>query len=145
MTAGGEPLYPKVGSLRVMVRGLRRRCPRCAERDIFTSWFHMRTECPRCRLRFEQEEGGYLGAMVLNYSAGIAAWIVVLIVGLVLTVPDIPVVPLTAISLAVLIVVPLWFYPRSKSMWAGVEYLVARNDPDYREPVKRDPRAKDLE
>ena len=83
--------------------------------------------------------------MVLNYSAGIAAWIVVLIVGLVLTVPEVPVVPLTAASLAVLIVVPLWFFPRSKTMWAAVEYLVARNDPDYREPVRRDPRARDLE
>jgi hypothetical protein len=105
----------------------------------------MRAECPRCRWRFEKEEGGYLGAMVLNYLAGIAAWIWVLIVGLALTVPEVPVIPLLVASIAVLIMVPLWFYPRSKTLWAAVEYLVLRSDPDYRAPVHRDPRARDLE
>jgi hypothetical protein len=105
----------------------------------------MRSECPRCRWRFEKEEGGYLGAMVLNYCVAIGAWIIVLVVSLVLTVPDVPVAPLTVASIAVLIVVPLWFYPRSKSLWAAVEYLVARSDPDYRAPVRRDPRARELE
>jgi uncharacterized protein (DUF983 family) len=128
-----------------MARGFRRRCPRCGERDTFTSWFHIRQACPRCAWRFEKEEGGYLGAMVLNYSAAIAAWILVLIVGLVLTVPEVPVAPLVIASVAVLILVPLWFYPRSKMIWATVEWLVLRSDPDYRAPVKRDPRAHDLE
>ncbi|HEY6568284.1 MAG TPA: DUF983 domain-containing protein [Actinomycetota bacterium] len=129
----------------MVVRGIRKRCPRCAERDTFTSWFHMRLECPRCRWRFEKEEGGYLGAMVLNYSVAIAAWIVMLVVALILTVPKVPVAPLVIASIAVLVIVPLWFFPRSKMMWAAVEYLVLRSDPDYRAPVRRDPRAHGLE
>jgi hypothetical protein len=105
----------------------------------------MRSTCTRCRWRFEKEDGGYLGAMVLNYSVAIGAWIVVLIVGLAMTVPDVPVAPLLTASIAVLVLTPLWFYPRSKMLWAAVEYLVLRSDPDYRAPVRPDPRARDLE
>ena len=83
--------------------------------------------------------------MALNYALAIGAWLVVLFVGIVLTVPDVAVVPLLAASAAVLIGVPLWFYPRSKMLWAGVEFLVLRASPDYRAPVARDPRARELE
>ena len=72
--------------------------------------------------------------MVLNYIVGIGLWLVVLGVGLVLTVPDVPVLPLTLVSVAVLVLVPLAFYPRSKTTWAAVEYLVLRADPDYHAP-----------
>jgi uncharacterized protein (DUF983 family) len=139
------PLYPEAGALTTLVRGARTRCPRCGDRDTFVSWFVMRTACPRCEWRFEKEQGGYLGAMVLNYVVGIGLWIVVLVVGLVLTVPDVPVLPLTIVSVLVLVLVPLGFYPRSKTIWAAVEYLVLRTDPDYHVPRHRDPRAKGLE
>jgi Protein of unknown function (DUF983) len=105
----------------------------------------MRTTCPRCEWRFEKEEGGYLGAMTLNYTVAILLWVVVLIIGLVLTVPDVPVWPLLIASAVVLIGVPLLFYPRSKATWAAIEFLALRTDPDYRAPVRRDPRARDLE
>jgi uncharacterized protein (DUF983 family) len=131
--------------MRALVRGLRKRCPRCGERDTFLSWFQPRRTCPRCELRFAKEEGGFLGAMTLNYVVAIGVWLVVLTVGIVWTVPDVPVVPLMAVSAVVLIVVPLWFYPRSKMLWAAVEYVVSRGDPDYRPPVARDARQRELE
>jgi uncharacterized protein (DUF983 family) len=138
-------LYPGVGTLSVLARGVRKRCPRCAERSTFDGWFTMRPRCPRCDLRFEREEGGFLGAMTLNYAVAIGVWLVVLAIVVALTVPDVPVVPLLAISAVILILVPLWFYPRSRMLWAAVEFLVHRSDPDYRAPVVRDPRARDLE
>ena len=105
----------------------------------------MRNECPRCHLRFAKEEGGFLGALTLNYLVAILAWLVLLVVALILTVPDVPVAPLLLMSLVIMVLVPVWFYPRSKMIWAAVEFLVAKSDPDYREPVARDPRADDLE
>ena len=138
-------MYPEVGAANALLRGLRKRCPRCGSRDGFASWFHLKALCPRCGLRFEKEEGGFLGAMVLNYSLAIGLWVVVIVVCLLLTVPDVPVAPLMIASLLVLVPVPLWFYPRSKMIWAAIEFLVARSDPDYRPPVKRDPRAAGLE
>lgn len=139
------PLYPDVGSWRTLWRGLRKRCPRCASGGVFSSWFSMRTSCQRCGLRFAKEEGGYLGAMVLNFTVAMVVWILVLIVGLAATVPDVPVMPLLLASFAVLILVPLGFYPNSKAIWAAVEFLVEKTDPDYRAPVARDPRARGLE
>lgn len=83
--------------------------------------------------------------MTLNYVVAIGIWLVVLAVVVALTVPDVPVVPLMAASAAVLIGVPLWFYPRSKTLWAAIEFLVLRGEPDYRPPARRDPRARELE
>lgn len=142
---GPGALYPETGIVATLVRGLRKRCPRCGDADTFLSWFRMRTACPTCSWRFEKEEGGYLGAMVVNYLVAVGLWVVVLVVGLVLTVPDVPVLLLTLVSVAVLVVVPLAFYPRSKTVWAAIEYLTLRAGPDYRRPTHRDPRAKQLE
>jgi uncharacterized protein (DUF983 family) len=139
------PLYPDVGSIAALIRGLRKRCPRCDERNTFVGWFRMRTSCPRCELRFEREEGGFLGAMTINYLVAIGVWIVMLMVWIAFTVPDVPVVPLLVASAFVLVAIPLWFYPRSKMLWAAIEFLVQRSDPDYRPPVARDARARDLE
>lgn len=135
----------EVGGLTVLLRGLRKRCPRCGERRIWDGWFTAKPTCPTCELRFEKEEGGFLGAMVLNYVAAFGFWLVVIVVALWLTVPVVPVAPLLVASLGILAGVPVWFYPRSKMLWAAVEFLVARSDPDYRTPVRRDPRAKELE
>ena len=83
--------------------------------------------------------------MTINFLVAVVLWVIVLVVVLVMTVPDVPVVPLLIASTVVLVVVPLWFYPRSKALWAAIEFLVARSDPDYRTPVRRDPRAKEVE
>lgn len=138
-------LIPEVSSIRAIARGFRKRCPRCGERDTFVTWFQTRAACPRCDLRFAKEEGGFLGAMTLNYVVAIGIWLFVLVVGIVLTVPDVAVGPLLVASAVVLIGVPFWFYPRSKMIWAAVEFLVLRGTPEYRPPVARDARQRELE
>jgi uncharacterized protein (DUF983 family) len=143
MEGGGptepKPLFAYIGPVRALFRGLLKRCPRCGMRGVFRSWFQLRSMCPACGLRFEKEEGGFLGAMVLNYALAIGLWVVVLALVLAFTVPDVPVGWLLVASVIVLVGVPLWFYPRSKTTWAAVEYLVARSDPDYRAPASGTP------
>ena len=139
------PRLAETGSGRVLVRGARKRCPRCGERRIFDGFFTLRSRCPTCDLRFEREEGGFLGAMALNYAVAIGFWLVVMIVGIALTVPVVPVAPLLVMSVGVLTAVPVWFYPRSKVLWAAIEYLVARSEPEYRAPAIRDAASKELE
>ena len=129
----------------MVLRGLRRRCPRCGDRRIFASRLRLKDRCPTCDLRFEREEGGFLGAMTINYSVAVITWVCMLAFVLVLTVPDVPVIPLLGASVVVLVAMPLWFYPRSKGLWAAIEFLVARSDPDYLSPVERDPRREELE
>jgi uncharacterized protein (DUF983 family) len=119
------------GAVTVMLRGARRRCPRCGERGLFTSWFRIRPRCPRCSLRLEREEGGFLGAMVLNYLAIAVVWVTVLVVWLAIDLPDVHVAQLTLVSIALALLLPLAFWPFSKTIWAAVDHLVDRSDPNY--------------
>ena len=141
------PLFPEVSTTRALLRGTRKRCPRCEERDTFVSWFQTRTACPRCGLRVANEEGGFLGRDDAELPRGDRA-----LArrpgrrGRVSAVPDVAVVPLLIASAIVLISVPLWFYPRSKMIWAAVEFLVLRGTPECGEaPVARDARQRELE
>ncbi len=132
--SSGRPRPPETSGAVALARGLRKRCPRCGERRIFDGWFTLRSLCPRCSLRFEEEQGGFLGAMTINYAIAFGAWIAALTGVLVTTVPDVPVPGLLVMSVVVLGVVPVWFYPRSKTIWAAIEWLAHRTDPDYRAP-----------
>ena len=66
-------------SIPVMLgRASLRHCPRCGAGGIFTGWWKMKEECPRCGLHFEgrPEEGHFLGAITIN--TGLTAGILLL-------------------------------------------------------------------
>ncbi|MEP7032688.1 MAG: DUF983 domain-containing protein [Actinomycetota bacterium] len=123
--------HEHTGAPTVLLRGLVRRCPRCGHGDLFTGPFTIRSSCPTCGLRLEREEGGFLGAMTVNFGLTTLVWIVVLVVWLVLDLPDVHVAALTITSLAVVGIFPLLFWPTSKTIWASVDFLVYRSDPSY--------------
>src|SRR5438270_729805 len=78
-------------------------------------------DCPRCGLHFEREEGYWAGALAINIVVAGGLFAVVFIAALVLTAPDIPVLPLLAILVPLMIVVPTLFYPISKTGWVAVD------------------------
>jgi len=119
------------GGFTVFLRGATRRCPRCGAGRLFKSWFKIRDRCPRCGLRLEREEGGFLGAMTLNYLFTAVVWLVVLVVWLAMDLPDLHVPALTITSIAIAALVPLLFWPFSKTIWASVDFLIYRTSPDY--------------
>ena len=71
--------------------------------------------------------------MTLNYVVTALVWVAVLVVWLVVDLPDLHVMALTLVSIGVAILVPLVFWPFSKTIWAGVDYLIYRADPAYRD------------
>lgn len=119
------------GGFTVFLRGATRRCPRCGAGRLFKSWFKIHDRCPRCGLRLEREEGGFLGAMTLNYLFTAVVWLVVLVVWLAMDLPDLHVPALTITSIAIAVLVPLLFWPFSKTIWASVDFLIYRTSPDY--------------
>ena len=119
------------GATKVFLRGATKRCPRCGGRGLFSSWFTIRERCPRCGLRLEREEGGFLGAITLNYVATAVAWVALLVIWLIVDLPDLHVAALTIASIALAVLVPLVFWPFSKTIWAAVDYLIYRTSPDY--------------
>jgi uncharacterized protein (DUF983 family) len=55
---------------------LRQRCPRCRRGHIFArpllrGWLAMHERCPVCALKFEREQGYFLGAMYVSYALSI--------------------------------------------------------------------------
>lgn len=119
------------GALTAFARGLRRRCPRCGSGGLFAGWLKIRDRCPACRLRLQREEGGFLGAMTINYAFTALVWVVMLTVWLAVDLPDVHVAALTIASLAVAGLVPVLFFPYAKTLWASVDYLVYRSTPEY--------------
>jgi hypothetical protein len=104
---------------------------------MFLTWATLRESCRRCGLRFEAQHGGFLGAMTLNYLFAMAVWLAVLVGSLMATAPDVATGPLVVASVAIMVVMPLLLAPTSKSVWAAVEFLVLRADPNYAAPVRR--------
>ena len=52
---------------------LRQMCPRCRaarifRKSIFTGFPRMQERCPNCGLKFEREQGYFLGAMYISYG-----------------------------------------------------------------------------
>ncbi len=127
------------GGFTVLLRGATKRCPRCGQGRLFKSWFKIRDRCPRCGLRLEREEGGFLGAMTINYMFTALVWLVVLVVWLAMDLPDLHVPELTITSIAIAALVPLLFWPFSKTIWASIDFLIYRTSPDYgsREAAER--------
>jgi uncharacterized protein (DUF983 family) len=107
-------------------RGVRRRCPRCGRGGLFTRFFTLLLRCPECGLRFEREEGFWVGAMIVNIAVTELAFAVVLVGGIVLWWPDVRWGILTAIAVAVNAVVPIVFYPWSKTIWLALDGLLHR-------------------
>ena len=77
--------------------------------------------CPRCHLRFERIEGHWTGALGINTIVSFGALLVTLLVGFLLTYPDIPGVALFTAAVAVALVVPIAFFPFSKTIWLAVD------------------------
>ena len=57
---------PRNRFLVTMRRALTRRCPYCGGPGIYEGYFALRERCPSCGVRFEREEGYFLGAYALN-------------------------------------------------------------------------------
>ena len=114
--------------LRALGRGLLKRCPRCGQRRLFRSWFTLVERCPGCGLRFEREEGYWVGALIVNIAVTSLAFLVVLVGGMVAFWPDVPWVGLTVAAVVVNVVVPVVFYPFSKTIWMGLDVALHRMD-----------------
>lgn len=54
----------------IITRGLTNRCPNCGGHTLFKAGklFELNEACPACGLKYEKDEGFYLGAMSLNYG-----------------------------------------------------------------------------
>ncbi len=102
-------------------RGLTRRCARCGGGKLFRRYWTMVDDCPTCGLHFEREEGYFGGALAINIIAVGGLFTVVFVAALVVTVPEVPVAPLLAILVPIVVLGPIVYYPFSKTVWVAVD------------------------
>jgi len=94
----------------------------------------MHERCAACGLRYEREQGYFVGAIYVNYAVTVAVaagTVLVLdwVVGLTLTEQLVVGVGLAA-------VVPVVFFRHARSVWLSLDYLVNRAD-ERRERARR--------
>lgn len=130
---GPTEARPLPGVWRALGRGIARRCPRCGQNRLFVSWFRIRERCPRCALPLEREEGALLGSISLNYGVTGLVFIVAMAVWIAVSAPDLDPVVALAVGLPIMALVPALFFPFSKTIWAAVDLLLRRMDPEDRD------------
>jgi uncharacterized protein (DUF983 family) len=107
--------------LAMLRHALRRRCPVCGAPGIFQGWFTLRPRCPRCNFSFEREEGYWVGALIANIAVAELLFAAVFLGGVVFTWPDVPWLPLGILGVVAMVVLPVAFYPLSKTLWLWVD------------------------
>jgi uncharacterized protein (DUF983 family) len=132
--AGTVPLAPP--SLAAVVgRALRLRCPRCGRTPLFTGWFAMREACPACGLRYEREQGYFVGAIYVNYTLTVALGLggVLLLDGLV----GLSLGWQLAVAVPLMLLAPLVFFRHARSLWLAIGVLASALDERRGRPAAR--------
>jgi uncharacterized protein (DUF983 family) len=135
-----HPVRPERPSVPTMLwRGVRRRCAWCGGRGaFFTGWFRKQATCKTCGIGWHRGyEGFELGAMAIATVVVFSALVVGLAIGVIVTWPDIAVVPLLIILGAVALVLPIVVYPVSYTVWQGVDLAMHPPEPGDGTPPYR--------
>lgn len=116
-------------------RALLRHCAACGSGHLFADWFHLKEQCPRCRLTFLRERGHWTGDLGINTIVSFGSLLVTLLVFALATWPELPVVPAMVTALAVAAITPLVFYPWSKTIWLAVDLMLNPLKPGEVDPT----------
>lgn len=123
-------IHPRPSLVKMVLRGLFKRCAWCGgKRAFFTGFFKKGERCNTCGLNWQRNlEGFELGAAAMGVFltfGPILLWMTVAILA------GVDVVPLVVIAAAIAIFVPIFTYPLTYTVWFGV-YLFM-NEPEEEE------------
>jgi hypothetical protein len=89
----------------------------------------MAETCHRCGLQFHRIEGHWIGAIGLNTIVSFGALMISVIVPVLLTIPDIPAVPIAVLNVVVALVFPVLFFPFSRTWWTAIDVALRPLEP----------------
>lgn len=108
---------------RVLVRGVRKRCPRCGVGRVFQRWYSALEHCSACGLSFCERDGaGDTWAFMYLSTAGLTGCIVVVM--LLVRPESLWQGRLYVLATAILLIVGT--LPRRRSLGIAVNHLIAR-------------------
>jgi uncharacterized protein (DUF983 family) len=129
--SGGDaapgPDVPATGTM--LGRAVRLACPLCGHRPFFRRWFAMDERCSRCGLRFERVVGQWFGSLALNTIVSFGALLVVVLGSFLASWPDAPPVAALVAGLAVALLLPLAFFPWSRTLWLAFDLRIRPLEP----------------
>ena len=111
---------------RILRRALGMRCPRCGRSPLWARYFRMHERCAACGLRYEREQGYFVGAIYINYAVTVAV-----AAGAVLAADALVGLTLAeqlALGVTLAALVPLVFFRYARSLWLSLDYLVTTAD-----------------
>lgn len=112
-------------SLRLLGRAFRLRCPNCGVGGLFPRWLRMTAVCRSCGLVFERGEQGYLvGAYMFNIAVAELVWLTIMVGLAVATWPSPPWDLLLWGGAALMVAMPLLFYPFSKTLFLAIDLIL---------------------
>lgn len=104
------------------LRALRLRCPACGGARVFDGWFRMKDRCPACGIRLERGEQGYVvGAYMFNIVAAELIFAAIFLAWVIVTWPDPPWTLLQYGGAALMVLLPVLFYPFSKTLFLAFD------------------------
>jgi len=112
--------------LRMLCRGLIRRCANCGEPGaFFISWFKTQDRCRGCKLLWQRNTQGFaLGALAINFVLTGGALIATLVIGVVTSYPDLAIFELLVSTVGVTLFVGIFGYPISYTTWLAVDLIM---------------------
>ncbi len=90
----------------------------------------MKDYCGGCGLRFEREPGYWVGAVIINTIVIFATFLLVFGGMVLLTWPDVPWVAVFVVTVVANLIIPIVFYPLSKTVWSALELSWHSLEPD---------------
>jgi len=99
------------------------RCPRCGGRGLLRGWFALKQRCPTCQLVLErgESEDYWLGAYAINLVAAESVAVLIIVVFLLATLPDVPWDLLVYIGVGAAAGMPILFFPFSRTLWLALD------------------------
>jgi uncharacterized protein (DUF983 family) len=121
---------PPLTTSRLLWRGITKRCPVCGQRGLFRRWFTIVERCPRCDFKLERIEGQWIGALGMNTIVSFGAVLIGVIAVTIATYGGGSITAAVAVVVAIAVVVPLLFFPTSKTLWAAIDLAMRPLEPD---------------
>jgi uncharacterized protein (DUF983 family) len=119
---------------KVLLRGLRKRCPHCGIGPIYVRWARDVGQCPVCGLVYERNPGDTWGWVIIGDRIPVAAGIVLVYFRFGSSLGRLPLV----LFFAVLIVILIWTAPNRWGAAIALHYLSRAYWPDPADPLPPD-------
>jgi uncharacterized protein (DUF983 family) len=115
---------------------LRLRCPRCGMGSLYAKPFRMRSNCAQCGLKFEREQGYFVGAIYVNYTATVMIampgfFILDALTGMAIN-------RQLSIWIPFAIIFPILFFHHSRSLWLAIDHWLNPGSTIYPVPPNSD-------